>query len=360
MTVAVTEIAPPLIDGAPNPELAEVIDLWRRWGEDRFGHDDFQHGMAGLAHRLTGTSRVARRMWVVREGERVVGSLQLDLPLGDNEHLADLEPCVDPSADPAAVLEALWQTVRPVLRSERRTAVSLWVSDPILTPDSAAETVTPSTGSGAVRLDATARWLLDTGFVLDQVERSGLLRIPEGLGDLDRLQAEAERASGDYELVQWSGPTPPELRDGLAVLRGRMSTDVPIGDLPRGAETWNAERVSELDEFHRKEKLDDLWTIAVRRGSGEPVAHTFLSVPQEKPGLAWQEDTLVRPDHRGHRLGLLVKTANLRRLRAEHPGVRRVWTWNADENTHMLAINDALGFRPDAIEGLWLLTLHAG
>lgn len=358
MTLTVSEITPPLIDGAPNPELVEVIDLWRRWGEDRFGHDDFQHGLTGLAHRLAGTSRVARRMWVVREGERVVGSLQLDLPLGENEHLADLEPCVDPSAHPAAVLKALWETVRPVLRAEGRTAVSLWVSDPIVESADPVETITPSTGSGAVRVDDTARWLQETGFVLDQVERSGLLLIPEGLGDLDRLQAAAEQASGEYELVQWSGPTPPELRDGLAVLRGRMSTDVPIGDLPRGAETWNAERVSELDEFHRKEKLDDLWTIAVHRESGEPVAHTFLSVPEEKPGLAWQEDTLVRPDHRGHRLGLLVKVANLRRLRAEHPGVRRVRTWNADENAHMLAINDALGFRADAVEGLWLLTLN--
>ncbi|OYO01065.1 hypothetical protein B0O41_3016 [Propionibacteriaceae bacterium ES.041] len=356
MTVAVTEIAPPLIDGAPNPELAEVIDLWRRWGEDRFGHDDFQHGMAGLAHRLTGTSRVARRMWVVREGERVVGSLQLDLPLRDNEHLADLEPCVDPSADPAAVLDALWERVRTELLAAGRTAVSLWVSDPIMAPGAEVETVVPSTGSGAVRLDETARWLLRTGFVLDQVERSGLLRIPDGLGDLDALQAQAEQASGDYELVQWSGPTPPELRAGLAVLRGRMSTDVPTGDLPRDAESWDADRVRELDDLHRRERLDDLWAVAVHRGSGEPVAHTFLSVPQEKPGLAWQEDTLVRPDHRGHRLGLLVKVANLRRLRAEHPGVHRVRTWNADENAHMLAINDALGFRPDAIEGLWLLT----
>ena len=50
--------------------------------------------------------------------------------------------------------------------------------------------------------------------------------------------------------------------------------------------------------------------------------------------------------HRGHRLGMLVKILNIRRLLTEYPNVERIVTFNAAENDHMLAINVALGFRP--------------
>ncbi len=42
--------------------------------------------------------------------------------------------------------------------------------------------------------------------------------------------------------------------------------------------------------------------------------------------------------------------ANLRATRDAMPALERVWTWNASSNEHMLAINIAMGFRP---ERLW-------
>ena len=57
--------------------------------------------------------------------------------------------------------------------------------------------------------------------------------------------------------------------------------------------------------------------------------------------------------HRGHRLGMLVKAANLGGRRPGWPSVRSVLTWNASENQHMLSINIALGFRPAGYEGEW-------
>ncbi len=41
-----------------------------------------------------------------------------------------------------------------------------------------------------------------------------------------------------------------------------------------------------------------------------------------------------------------VKLANLVRLGEVAPERTTVYTWNADENEHMLAINIALGFEP--------------
>lgn len=62
--------------------------------------------------------------------------------------------------------------------------------------------------------------------------------------------------------------------------------------------------------------------------------------------------TLIRRDHRGHGLGLAVKQAVLAELRRSHPRVQRIHTWNADENQHMPAINEALGFRVTAHSGM--------
>lgn len=66
-----------------------------------------------------------------------------------------------------------------------------------------------------------------------------------------------------------------------------------------------------------------------------------------------QEDTLVHRDHRGHRLGMLAKAVQLQALAGLRPTVRRISTWNAEENSWMLAINVALGFRPAGGSGVW-------
>ena len=73
--------------------------------------------------------------------------------------------------------------------------------------------------------------------------------------------------------------------------------------------------------------------------------------------MVHQGDTLVVPEHRGRRLGMLVKAANLRRLVDELPETQRVDTWNAEENRWMLGINVALGFRPSGGSGEWQLRL---
>ena len=76
------------------------------------------------------------------------------------------------------------------------------------------------------------------------------------------------------------------------------------------------------------------------------VALTELMTTDEIPDRGYQSGTLVLPDHRGNRLGLATKVENQRRLQNRFPDVRAVHSWNAEENAHMVAINDQLGFRP--------------
>ena len=67
-------------------------------------------------------------------------------------------------------------------------------------------------------------------------------------------------------------------------------------------------------------------------------------------GLIDQWDTIVLPEHRGHRLVMRVKAANLIALREAMPEARAIITWNAEENRPMLDVNEALGFRPILVE----------
>ena len=44
--------------------------------------------------------------------------------------------------------------------------------------------------------------------------------------------------------------------------------------------------------------------------------------------------------------GTIVKIVNLRYIVEEEPRLRTIDTWNADVNSYMIAINEAMGFRP--------------
>ena len=61
--------------------------------------------------------------------------------------------------------------------------------------------------------------------------------------------------------------------------------------------------------------------------------------------------TIVRPDHRGHRLGLAVKCALTRAIQEHFPEAEYVRTQNAETNAPMVAINEAMGFEIHTVEG---------
>jgi len=49
----------------------------------------------------------------------------------------------------------------------------------------------------------------------------------------------------------------------------------------------------------------------------------------------------------------LLKIANLRRLSAFSPASGLAYTFNAEENRHMLDVNESIGFRAVGYEGAW-------
>ncbi|WP_395398365.1 GNAT family N-acetyltransferase [Arthrobacter sp. UC242_113] len=213
----------------------------------------------------------------------------------------------------------------------------------------------PGTGTGGVPAAARGvRFAVAAGYTLEQVTRFSALDMPPSDGLLDELEREAAGIAGDqYEILGWTDRCPDEYVEQMAALMSRMSTDSPAGALHYDAEVWDAQRVRHVEDEWKRAGLESLVAVARHKASGELAAYSVLQHSDEKPWLAEQDDTLVAKAHRGHRLGMLVKVRNLRRLQQDHPEVERVLTFNAAENDHMLAINVALGFRPAGYDGEW-------
>ncbi|WP_404311346.1 GNAT family N-acetyltransferase [Agrococcus terreus] len=263
--------------------------------------------------------------------------------------VAEIDVMVRRGARGRGVGAALADDLIGRMRARGATTFQAWVDHhPAPGP-----TIAPPTGFGEIPADAPhVRMLQRYGFELEQIERMSELRLCDARDGLADLRAEAERhALPRYRVEAWAGATPPERAEQLAALHARMSTDAPSAGLDSEPEAWDLERLQRYEASQIEGGRTLLRAIAVEEASGEVVAFTTLTGTGD--GTPWyQHDTLVHGEHRGHRLGMLVKAANLLALDAREPGAI-VRTWNAEENRPMLAVNEALGFVAICSEGAW-------
>lgn len=190
------------------------------------------------------------------------------------------------------------------------------------------------------------------GWTCDLVETRRDLALPPDEQRLAALEAGARRASSSCRLVIWRDLTPEPLLDDRALLERRMTTDAPHGDLPVEEEDWDAARVREHERLQLGRGRTVLSAGALT-GDGRLVAFTDLQIVHDAPERARQAGTLVLREHRGHRLGALVKAAVLREALRDFPVVRRISTYNSESNLPMVAVNEALGFRPAGALSSW-------
>jgi GNAT superfamily N-acetyltransferase len=174
---------------------------------------------------------------------------------------------------------------------------------------------------------------------------------------IDELHADAERAAQGYSVVMWVNRAPDAYRAEMAAMHASMSTDAPQGDLPSEPESWDVARYLDWEESLVRRQIRQLVVAVRHEASGQLVGYSEIGVPPGETDVGFQWDTIVRGDHRGHRLGMLLKTANLEELVRDQPQIRYLNTWNADGNTHMIAVNEALGFRPMENWAEWQLDL---
>jgi GNAT superfamily N-acetyltransferase len=195
----------------------------------------------------------------------------------------------------------------------------------------------------------------DSGAALGFAEKAGLTKRSQAiqrrqhLDEVDRALVqkrydEAADHAGDYELVRIEGRTPPELLDAVADLASAIN-DAPTDDLDIEDEVFTVERLEAYEDsvLARGYRLYRL--LARHRETGALGGHTVVGVEIARPQIADQHDTAVARDHRGHRLGLLLKAAMVLWLGEVEPQIETIDTWNAESNDHMIAVNELLGYR---------------
>lgn len=269
----------------------------------------------------------------VVDGE-TVASGWMRTPLLDNTELAEMTVHVLPAHRRRGHGSALLAHLEGVARARGRRVLTGLASWPY-------DAGSDGAGASGPAFAAARGWSL----ALSEVQRE--LALPVAAGVLERLADEAARAHPAYTLRSWVGPVPDDLLHGWAELTSSLATEAPTGELDLEPEAVSPEAVREREATIARQGRTKYNTVALDAG-GVVVAYTDLATTVHEPGRAYQWGTLVRRDHRGHRLGVAVKVANLRLLERERPDVRRMTTYNAEVNAHMIGVNEALGFVPVA------------
>ncbi|MES2171810.1 MAG: GNAT family N-acetyltransferase, partial [Actinomycetota bacterium] len=211
-----------------------------------------------------------------------------------DDSMAWLFEGVAPGFRRRGVGSAIADHLEATARADGRAAVIAYT---VSAPGSGERLPSP-TGFGSVPAgNPEVLFLRGRGYALEQVLRASRLALP--------LAVDIPPAPAGYRLVRWTGATPPEWLDDVAMLYTRMSTDAPTAGLDEPEDPWDAQRVISLED----RVADDGRTLhlsAVEHG-GHLVGMSQLATPPEPGRPAVQWETIVLAEHRGRGLGMLLK-----------------------------------------------------
>jgi GNAT superfamily N-acetyltransferase len=276
--------------------------------------------------------------WCALEGDRMVGMGLLELSLLDNLDKAWVFVAVEPGSRCRGVGGALVETLLQQVRQEGRAEVLAEAAIP----------VDERHGSG------TLRFLERHGFAQANNEVVRMLSLPVRDGLLEEIAAEAAPHHQGYAVESYVDEMPDRYLESYCHLLNQLGTDAPTGGVEFEEERVTPDVLRRKMERNRRAGRRTLYSLALH--DGEAVAHSDLFTTAGSR-RAYQMGTLVRRDHRGHRLGTAVKVANLVSLLAARPDVTEVHTQNAETNEWMVSINVRLGFEPVGLAPAFVLRL---
>ena len=351
--LTVRQLVPPATLDAPDAgPFLRMIEIANASCRRDSGHGDLDEDPREALVSWHDQTDCGRTGFVTERDGEIIGVANLLYPQEVGATSAEFDLWIMPDRWGEGAEEALLAAVEAEARSLGRTSIQIFT---LHRPGGTGPTLAPSTGWGTIPADdRQTMFCLENGLTLEQVERNSAFDMRGSFKVVERMLDEAlEKAGSDYRLVAWTSPTPEAYEEGLAYAISRMSTDAPQGGLDVDEEKWDAERIRRRDARLQAQGFTVSVACVEHAPTGRIAAYTELAIAADHSGATHQWGTLVLKEHRGNRLGAIMKCANLLRWRELVPESPRVSTFNAEENRHMLAINEALGFAPVSYAGAW-------
>ena len=366
-----------LADPAVDALLTEIVDFDRTINRALGFGGDFDPLPGSVRGKLVRTDEfTSHELWLGRLNGRLVAKAGAYLSLTDNTDVADVYVGVLPQQRCSGLGTELLTVMERQLGQAGRTRLNAWCEMPVedFRGDPRRPRLAAAAGTGSLPAErAEVAFARVRGYGLQQLERCSVARVRTNSADSARDTGpmaagtthpgpspteSGERCDPDdgYVIRTWAGPTPEDHVEAIARLHQRMSTDVPGAADLYDEESWDAARVRALEADREFTGARTHTALALLGDEG--VGFTEVVSYGQRPQVAYQGATLVVEEHRGHGLGTRLKKANHAKL-ARESDVERVYTWNAAENSWMLAINDEAGFETAGWVGLWKKILLA-
>ncbi|WP_165314385.1 GNAT family N-acetyltransferase [Agromyces protaetiae] len=339
--------------------LDAYVALIRRLDAETIGTSELARSPRELALDLA-PSRYSRHVALgAFEDGALVGLAELEWELDEDATTAYLPMLgVEPTHRRRGIGSRLLAAAEVAAAAAGRRTLVLSADHLISRDDGHGERLRAPQGEASIRAGSVAvRFAERHGYTLGQLDRVSVVSVVGRADEFAARLAELEtsgrspEASARYRIVTWTDRAPDDLVDSLARAHTQMSLDAPSGEIAYELEPWDAARVRDDEHRSLERGRTGLFAAAVT-ADGEVAGFTQLSLLPASTAVE-QWDTIVLAAHRGHRLGLRLKLANLLLLIRTDPTRERVYTWNADENRHMLQINEALGFEGFVLESQW-------
>lgn len=255
--------------------------------------------------------------WAAYEDQRLIGLVWLCLPRDENDGMILTDLWIHPDHRRRSVGTGLLKAALPAIAESGRTKLL-----GILKDETAGAHFTASLGCHIVQRTVVQR--LDTASV------------PPSTWDVS--------PSPGYQLTQWIGPTPDDLLARYAAARPAIQ-DAPAGEAGYQQPNWTPERIRQSEQQLADQGTEERVVVAVEEASGRIVGVTSMLFYPHRPDYGYQSDTSVIGEHRGHGLGVAMKAAMMRWIRAERPQTAIVLTTTAKANEHMIDVNLRVGYK---------------
>lgn len=351
--------------------LGEIAELVRRSRESVWGTGDLVNDAEDLFGDLHDPwERVV--LLTARWQGRLVGRAEVRLPLIVDTRNALIFLAVDPDYETGGVGSELLAAAESVAQSEARRVMVIHSEHPgpqdiqgdgrigsatgtlpIVDPEA---WISAADGSGRLPVaNRQTRFATRFGYELQTVSDVSRILLPLDPQDHVRLNAEvhAHPGAGDYQIHTWLGSAPQVWLDSLARLHERIPSDSFVPPRLWAEEPWDADRVRRTEALRAENGDISLMSVVEHVPTGELVGMTEVVLPGAEASIGFQDETVVLRDHRGRRLGLRLKLANLATLEQRMPNVHSIYVWAHSGNLRMNWVNRRLGAQILGRSAVW-------